>query len=161
MSPLNRIRWRRVVVGLVAVCATVAVARPDALAHAGLDFWNLPTLEQEIEDGTAAGEAIEQATLATKNRIAIKEAIVRDLVEGDIDLPQAAARFRTLNAVYADYLPILHKLYPGRTDAECVCRNVIVYTAGLIENRPDKREILQRLESEYTLFRQSQIQSGI
>jgi len=37
---------------------------------------------------------------------------------------------------------------------------VIVYTAGLIENRPDKRDILRRLEAEYARFRQSQTQIG-
>jgi len=156
----NRFRWYRVGVGVVVVSATVAFARPDAVAHAGLDFWNLPTLNQEIEEGAAAGEALEQASLATKNRIAIKDQIVRDLVDGDIDLPQAADRFRTLNTGYADYLSILHRLYPGGTDAECVYRNVIEYTAALIENRPDKREILQRLEAEYARFRQSQTQIG-
>src|SRR5262245_20571518 len=152
----NRFRWYRVGVGLVVVCATAAVARPDALAHADLDFWNLPTLNQEIEDGAAAGETFESASSAALRRIALKDEIVRDLIEGDIDLLGAAAQFRNLNAVDLDFLQRLRAQYPRRTDQERVCRNVIDYAMAVIGRRPDKAEILQRLESEYTRFHQSQ-----
>ena len=122
-----------------------------------MDFWNLSSLNREIEEDTAAGEEIDSAAAATMRRIAIKDEIVRDLIDGDIDLLRAAAQFRNLNAAYPEYLEVLHLQYPGRTDGECTCRNVIAYTAVVVAERPDRAEILKRLEAEYKRFHQSQI----
>ena len=114
MNTKNRFRWSRVVVALVVVSGAAAVARPNAMAHAGLDFWNLSSLNREIEEDTAAGEEIDSASVATLRRIAIKDEIVRDLIDGDIDLLRAALvphlNARTPNTWSAALQ------YPGRTD---------------------------------------------
>ena len=114
----NRFRWYRVGVGLIVVCATAAVARPDALAHADLDFWNLPTLNQEIEESKSAGETIDEVgwllavlasacgadlLLARRERdglagvlAAVREAVRREgreLARGPDALPRLAPEF--------------------------------------------------------------------
>jgi len=157
MFKMNRICWSRVAVALFVVCGTVAIARPGALAQAGLDFWSLPALNQEIEAVEADNQELTEAANATLRRIETKEEIVKDLIHGETDLLHAAVQFRNLNAVYAEYMDLLHMKFPGRTDDECVCRNVIEYTTICVANRTDRGEILERLEAEYARFRQSQI----
>jgi hypothetical protein len=157
MLNMNRFRCSNVAVGLVVVCGTITVARPGALARAGLDFWSLPALNQELQAVEADNQELDAAATAVLRRIRTKDEIVNELIHGETDLLHAAVQFRNLNAVHADYMGVLRHQFPGRTDEECVCRNVIAYTAVVVANRSDRAEILERLEAEYARYRQSQI----
>src|SRR4051812_37481770 len=122
-----------------AVGAVLYLARPSWAAHLGLDFWEFPSLSARI-----ASDRQEAGSLATKDeqvmrRIAVKEAIVEDLIHGRIGLLDAAAQFRVLTAGQRGYSLVLRGMYPNMTDEERVCRNVISYVESYVESDEDGR----------------------
>jgi len=68
------------------------------------------------------------------------------VIDGRLTLAKAAARFRAINASRPHHKPVRLDHYPGQTDEERVCRQVISYVESKLADRPDASAILARLE---------------
>jgi hypothetical protein len=104
--------------GLVAVYPECAVAL-------GVDIWNLPALGREVEDSERVSTELEEWGQTLMARIRRKRGVTLDLLEGRLSLLEAADRFRALSVrgPHDPADPI--KVFPGRTETERVCRQVI------------------------------------
>jgi hypothetical protein len=142
--------------GAAVVClATIllGVSQPQLLACAGLDFWNLPQLNRDIEIAEQAGQKMEVKSAAVQQRIRIKDQIVAELINGQVDLLDAAARFRILNAADPRQLIQIRRRYPDLTKEECHFRSVIDYAECTLPRRADGDFVRLRLEREFQSIR--------
>lgn len=143
--------------GVVLVLTGLLAIR---LSAAGFDFWNAPKLQAELQTEEKLDRLLDSRSESVARRTALKDAIVQDLAEGRLDLVQAAKQFYSLHESPTYYLEILHSQYPNMTDEECICRNTIDYASTRLEDRPDGREVLGRLEREFRHFQMARIRSG-
>ena len=108
------------------------------------DFWRVLA---EEDDRTAALAAWTDA-MAYKTQA--RERIAREVIAGRRSLVQGAACFRVLNQISADHMPRLRAFYPGCSDEECLCLQVIARVEAILTvERPEQAEgIATRLRAE-------------
>jgi hypothetical protein len=128
--------------------AGVSVARPSWPADLGVDFWNVPALNARLKRHHKVAVELERQDETVMRRIAVKEAIVADLIAERVSLVEAAAQFRALNAGRRDYLTVIRSTYPGRTDDERICHNVIAFVEAAVNSDEDGRYTVYRLTEE-------------
>lgn len=138
--------------GVVLVLVGLLAVRLSVL---GLDFWNAPKLQAQLQSEEQLDRTLDSKSELVSQRTAMKDAIVRELAEGTLDLVQAAARFSRLHEAQGSFMSLLHARYPGLTDAECICRNTIEFASSRIEDRSDSQAIMDRLERQFRLFQAS------
>jgi hypothetical protein len=141
-------QWLLTAAALGLALAGVSVARPSWPADLGVDFWNVPALNARLKQHQQVAVALEYQDEQVMRRIAVKEVIVHDLIAGRISLVEAAAQFRALNAGRRDYLSVIRATFPGRTDDERICRNVIGFVEAAVEQDEDGRYTVHRLNEE-------------
>src|SRR5260370_29933598 len=78
-----------------------------------------------------AGEEIE----VLRRRGLARERVVDRLLEGEMSLPQAAAWFRYLNDNPREYRLNYRELWPGNSDGEKLCRQVIQWVKNHLHHR--------------------------
>jgi hypothetical protein len=93
--------------------------------------------------------ALEAQSQQVLDRIQIKQAITTDVIEDRMSLRAAAARFAEINASCPTHMTMLRHVYPGLTDEEVLCRNVISFVATELKDQPERAaRVLERLEKE-------------
>jgi hypothetical protein len=87
---------------------------------------------------------------AIEGRAAEKSALAVEVIEGHLPLPQAAATFRDLNARPPAFnWEAFRQTYPGDSDDERHCREVIQFVRQGVQLRPDADPaVVGRLEAE-------------
>ena len=127
----------------------VALARPSLAEDWGLDFWNVPHLRGEIAAARARDAELDLHAETIGRRMAVKNELTEALIDGRRTLFAVAARFRDLAADEPEKLAAIRTSYPGGTDDEKWCRNVIDYVRGrLAHDHPARADAVSRLETE-------------
>jgi len=127
MNPLTRLFGARpllwLVPGLVALGIALVMRWPG-------DAGDLPSWGDRTEEEQLAME-MEQQRLEALRRTAERQAVLDAVVAGRMDLLQAAARFRHLNGALPEPgRDIIRAFFPGASDEERVCRQVIHWMRG-------------------------------
>jgi hypothetical protein len=126
--------------GLLAV-------NPTWAQSLGLDVWNVPALNAELRESAGTDRQLTDQSDGVRRRIAVKDAIIADLLAERITLAEATERFGELNAGHPEYLMTIRATYPGETDREKFARNVIAFAR--MRASPDQVEaVTARLEYE-------------
>jgi hypothetical protein len=148
MIASNRVAWISAL--LVALGLGAAHTQPTWLARHGLDWWNLPELQRQTESEQARQAELARHFEIVNRRIRAKVMIVREVVAGQLSLLEAAAWFRDVNAADPDYACI-QCLFPGKTEPERLCRQVLSWARGELNDRPTSQAetIQQALEEEF------------
>src|SRR5687767_1238703 len=81
--------------GLLA--AVLMVMSSGQLADLGLDFWNLPQWQRDLEESVRRREDLTRQEERLLNRLAAKQAVIENLIAGRLSLKEATAHFRALN----------------------------------------------------------------
>ncbi|MBN9522781.1 hypothetical protein J0H58_30390 [bacterium] len=145
MSVRLRVLW--LVPGFLAV---VAVAHPGLVRAAGVDFWTVGEARAELAEAAATDRALDERHDAILRRIAIKEALITDLIAGRLSLAEVAARFLELNEDEPGYLVVLRSAVPGDSDLERSARNVIDYVGERVPDPAHRADFRRRLEADLT-----------
>ncbi len=132
--------------GLLAGLAVLTV-HPTWAQAIGADVWNLPALNEQIRTEEAEDDRLADADETVRQRIAIKEAIVADLIAGRCTLAAATDQFTELNAARPEYLTVLRTEFAGETDREKFARNVIAFTLPRVA-APERAALRARLDAE-------------
>jgi hypothetical protein len=135
---------------LAVPLATLAawVAAPGWVRGAGLDWWNLPAQERQLRANGDRDRDLDAEREATARRMAVREALVADLIAGRSTLAGAVAEFRALDRGWADRPELLRWYYSGVPDDEVEARHVIGYALRRVPGRADREALRRRLEGE-------------
>jgi hypothetical protein len=124
---------------LAACCAALALSR-------GPGFWGAP----DFDDARPGADDQEQDEFirALQRRAAEKDRLAAQVADGRLALPDAAARFRDLDRQPPPFCwDQFRSSYPGRSDEERHCREVIKYVRVLVGG-PAGAAVAGRLEAE-------------
>ncbi len=139
------IRWAVAALLSLAPLAGLTYAYPDWPADTGLDLWNVPSLHAEIEQRQQRDNELDAELRATEQRMACKNEIALDLVDGRITLREAIAAFRAANASNRYFSTVMRLRYPGASEDEMQAHNVLDTALGVLDDHPRRDEILARL----------------
>jgi hypothetical protein len=104
---------------------------------------------RELAECQQQQESLQAQSQVVLQRIEAKNAIVEDVIGGRTHLREAAARFAELNAPCPTYMSMLHQCYPGLSDQQALCRNVMSFVNSKLSPWPDRAAaVLARLEKE-------------
>ncbi|MFL5342971.1 MAG: hypothetical protein ACJ8F7_22800 [Gemmataceae bacterium] len=138
---------------LLAGASGVSYAVPEWPEDLGVDFWNMPQLNRQIDQCRRQRQEIETSAAETLRRIERKGAVVRDLIDGRLTFVEAATRFRDLNANSAHYQIAIQLNYPDVPGDERHCRNVIDYVRNQHPDEPAARACAAACEEELPRLR--------
>lgn len=139
-------RPRRLTATLVVTFAVLA-GHPTLARSVGMDVWNVPELQQQLDAASDESARLRTEDDVVLQRIAVKEAIVKELIAGHTTLAETTDRFAEMNANRPQALAVIRLAYPGATDQEKTARNVISYALGRTPVA-DRAALSRRLEAE-------------
>jgi hypothetical protein len=144
-TPPNAALRAGLLAALVACCLPIAVSR-------GTRFWAAPWPGRGADPAaqdTDAPEDLGQHLRDVTRRVLEKERLAADLFEGRLSLTAAAARYRDLEEQPPAFnWEAFRRLYPGASDDERHCREVIGYVRADLPYRPGADPALaDRLEA--------------
>lgn len=94
-------------------------------------------------------EELQQANDSVQSRVLEKLLLAARVADGKVSLLDAAARFRQLDGEKPLlYLKEFRLAYPGRSDDERYCRQVIAFVRGTLSCQPHRHKDVVRLEAE-------------
>jgi hypothetical protein len=139
-------------VGLVLVLAVAAVvANPAWSAALGIDVWNLPALQEQVEADATRGRELDKLDADVLRRMELKDRLVSDLIEGRTTLADVTAEFIRLNRDRPGYATAIRTTYAGRTDEERTARSILYCASRQLSHLPptSRAAITTRLENEF------------
>lgn len=145
----------RISMALALVGSTVVAvesARPAWMAAFDLDWWSLPELHGAMTRMERESDAMSQAHVVIRERVVRRRQVISDVFAGRRGLLEAAVAFRDLNEMPgAPATPYL-ELFPGTTEDERLCRQVISWVeSDPQQGSPDRaRALARQLEEELT-----------
>jgi hypothetical protein len=149
-------RWTRRLLYLGLTLAVlfggVRLAGSRLLSDLGLDWWSLPELYRRQEAGQKQAAALEQTCQDLLQRNAAKEHVIEELLAERLTLFQAAACFDCLNHEPPECAADCRRFFPGDSDGEKSCRQVLAWASATLRERGDPRReaVLARLEAQLT-----------
>ena len=141
---------RVISLGLLAVLAAVAWTWPDLLEHCGLDLAAGARCREEQARARQRDEAVARRYAVSLQRTHAKQAIIDDLIAGRLTLVEAARRFILVNETPVICQDDYRAIYPGRSDGEKACRQVLSWVESPLKDISPGRaeEIRRRLTDE-------------
>ena len=143
---------RNVSIAVVALTA-VAVSGYAAAQWKGAEGIGWESLEHEAElaEECARQQQLEATRQAIANRIALKEALIAELIEGRRSLREVTAAFASLNENQPGYSLGIRHAHPGSTDEERTAHNVMTYVKLALTSAPPETQekVLTRLRCEF------------
>ena len=120
-------RPRLFVAAVALVTLGLLIGHPTLARSIGADVWNVPALNEQLRQSEDAREDLDAEDTEIRRRIAVKEALVAELIDGHVSLADVTARFLAINATRPHYMAAIRQSFPGATDQEKTARNVISY----------------------------------
>ncbi|MBP3959556.1 hypothetical protein J8F10_30295 [Gemmata sp. G18] len=140
-------RPRLLATALVLAAFTGLAGHPTLAESVGADVWNVAELQESLRESTDVSSQLDTEGGAVLRRIAVKEALVDELLAGRAPLAEVTTKFTELNAARAEYLTTIRAFYPGATDQEKMARNVISFALLRAPARA-RSALAQRLDAE-------------
>ncbi len=111
----------------VTTLGGIGYAYPELPYELGLDFWNEDELRHNIDQHHSTMERIQQQSRIVYNRIQIKERLTDQLLAGERTIFDVAEEFHQMNLMMPAYMTSIRATFPGKTDEEKMCWNVLGY----------------------------------
>jgi len=152
--------WRiaLVVVVLLVLAAGASMAYPAWAADAGLDFWNLPTLEDEVVDEARLGEKLDQKSDVIQRSVNYRMALAEELIDNRAPLSEVIAEYLALNQSDPARMAAVRQFFHGATDEDSTYLQVRSFVRGELNRQPARcAAILARLERDFQRYRSGQV----
>jgi hypothetical protein len=104
----------------------------------GLDVWSLPELVTQMASDRQRQATLEEERAVILQRSAVRRQVVAGLEGGRLGLLEAAAQFRDVDVATPDCLHFVRIAYPGNSDEERFCRQVICWARSEVKLRSPK-----------------------
>ena len=129
--------------------AGISQAVPEWTEDSGIDFWNLPRLNRQLESQARRSEELDARFESTLSRIEMRQQVVNQLVAGHLSLREAAAKFREINQSVRQNAELVEAMYPNMGEDERYCRYVLDYVRGSMGYGNTRTAVMMRLEQEF------------
>jgi hypothetical protein len=152
--------WRPalIVVVLFLLAAGASMAYPAWVADAGLDFWNLPTLEDQVADETRLGETLDQRSDVMQRSVHLRMALADELIENRAHISEVIAEYVALNQSDPGRMAVVRRFFPATTDEESTYLQVRSFVRGELTRQPARcAATLARLDREFERNRSGQV----
>jgi hypothetical protein len=135
---------------LAALLAGAARLQPDWASSLGLDECGPPEVRQQLAAERQRGTLLDRRQEVVRRRLDAKNEVVGQLLDRRLTLAEAAAWFKSLNESPADCPAAWHGEFPGASEGERLCRQVISWVhAELAQQSASQAEaVCGRLEDE-------------
>jgi hypothetical protein len=135
--------------GVAVAVILTSLAAPKWTQAAGLDVWNLPTLQNQLETSARNDFAMNAEIEDNRNRLAMKTQLIDELVAQRTSLKEVTDQFLVLNQNRQSTTFAIRASYSGATIEEKTARNVIaVAEMRLTGSFIEKAKLLARLTGE-------------
>ena len=111
----------------------------DLLALCGVDVAEFCTSQEKAFRARQRQEWLRRRVEAIVQRNESREAVMRELLAGRLTLLQAARRFKDLNETPVTCQNDYRSRFPGRSDGEKVCRQVLQWLEGYLLGLPSEQ----------------------
>src|SRR5262245_49262036 len=101
---------------LLTCLASVAIVCPTWAADVGLDFWNMPALEESVAEDLELADQFAAESEVVQRSITVRCALTDDLIEGRATLSTVLAQCLELNRRSSDRLHTLRLIFPADCD---------------------------------------------
>jgi len=145
---LDRIRSFCVPGIVFAVLVAVLVCYPGGIAGAYQNATEVSKLNEEFDELYKERARLEERAVYIADRIAIKEALVEDLIAGKQTLIEVAGRFAELNSEESD-AAVIRQHFPGACDLERNANNVLGYAEQRVNDPSARSHLMGKLGAEY------------
>jgi hypothetical protein len=145
---LMTVRWS--VLGILLIVLLGVWTQPDVFDRWGLNIGGMSEWREKEQRFMQRRDAVARENQALRDRIVAKGEVTRELLAGRITLLQAARRFRDLNDSPIAYPSMFWRRYPGRSDGEKLCREVLRWVEAYLKDLPGSQSPirLRQLEQE-------------
>jgi hypothetical protein len=126
----------------------VVIGYPGGVASAYQDAGDLPRLTEELDQLHREQARLEREAVHLSNRIAVKEALIEDLIAGRMTLLAVAEEFAELNSDDAN-AAIIRTNYRGENDLERNANNVLSYAEQRVPHPSAKELLMDELNRQY------------
>jgi len=113
--------------GVAAAVVATSLMAPKWTQAAGLDVWDLPALQNQIENSARKDLIMNAEFEDNRTRMALKKQLIEDLLAERASLKEVTARFLTINRTQESCTFAIRAGYKGATDEEKTARNVISF----------------------------------
>jgi hypothetical protein len=139
------LRLAGMIAAVLSVAMVAALLQPEWLCDLGVQPWSLTEFATAppCEQGLSLPPGLEAQAL--DQRIEAKRRVVNEMLDGQHTLFKTAAIFRRLNAEYPRQPPAPG--FPGDSDEERVCWQVIIWVRGVMRLRGDPEEMIQNVSA--------------
>ena len=108
-----------------AILLGTCLMRPQWAGRVGLDVWTLPEMHAQVEEGRSSAARIDEQFRQVRACEEGRDRVDDELLAGRIGLPEAAGRYRAMNAAPRGGGGDLLHYYGGDSEEERCCRQVI------------------------------------
>ena len=143
-----RIPLRTVVISLAVIFTYggIVLACPDWSHGIGLDFWNSSRDERELAAYKSRAVELDAVGKRVMKRLEMKEVLVLDLIDEQIDLEQAADQFLALNNHDPELTSYVRMHFEGNDDHVQTANQVIAFARAKLVHDPSREQtVLRRL----------------
>ena len=143
--------WSVLAALALAGLAGISQAIPEWAEDSGLDFWNLPRINRQLELQARRSEDLDARFESALSRIEMRQQVLDELLAGQITLREAAAKFRELTLAVPKHAELIALHYPNMTEDEMYCRYVLDYLRRYtgLDKEPTPAMIRLQREFEY------------
>ena len=138
----------RIPVILVGILAGLAITYPNSISNIYDDLRCYSKNNQSIENAQQVRAELNDRAQDVYQRIQAKQTIIHEIMQNQIELPEAAEKFLALNMHDKNIMRLHRELYQGSTDLERSALNIIDYVKY---NQPGAKAkpVIARLQEQY------------
>jgi hypothetical protein len=144
---------------LLAISAIVGTC-PTAARSAVADLWSSYESEQALAQETEISQRLDDEDNTVQRRIAVKEALIDQLIEDHATLAEVSEAFLQLDSERPAYLLVLRSTFQGGTDQEKMINNIMNYLDLRTANRSCRASVFERVEKERAQKARDEAQAG-
>jgi hypothetical protein len=111
----------------VAALGALGVFAYPSLANDVGELWHVMDDQERIRAAEESNSRIDREAFLIRERIALKDEVVRDLLDGRIGFDEAAERFAEMNRMQPSALKLVRLRFPGQTDEERAAWQLLNY----------------------------------
>lgn len=126
----------------------ILIASSSLARSAVADFWSSCELQYSMEEVAERGRRLDEEDATVRQRIVVKEALIDQLIEGNMTLADVTTAFLQLDQDRPASSPSIRSILPGKTDQEKLIKNVMTYIEMRIPDKNHLAKVMLRLDDE-------------